>query len=104
MATGGFGWQLNGAHTRDATISSVTTIARDSGFPNADTLLIQPFSQNVYLTFDGTTPSATNGFELTAGTLYPFDVGQDVVIKVIEKTATATIQWQWFRQKRDTDA
>ena len=99
----GFLGQRQGVHTRDATISTATVIARPTGFDNADTLVLQPFAQNVYLTFDATTPSSTNGFELTAGVLYTLDVGQDVTITVIEKTATATIQWQWFRQKKDTD-
>ena len=62
----------------------------------ADQLLIQALTQNVRMTLDSTTPTASVGFQLKAGDpplLVAIGVG--TAIKVIEETASASIQYQW---------
>ena len=82
-----------GAHTTNATLSSAVTLTIPA---NATKLLMQAITQNVRITLDNTTPTATVGFQLRAGdpaVVIPIAVG--TVIKVIEETATATIQYQF---------
>lgn len=84
-----------GSHTSNATISSATTLTPPTG---ATLLMIQATGQNVLITLDGTTPTATAGFTLYAGdppSLVP--VAEDAVIQVIESTATARINYQFGR-------
>lgn len=80
-----------GDHTRNSALSAAVTLARPE---DANFLLIQAETQNVRVTLDGTTPTATVGFLLTAGdpvTVLP--VHEDV--KAIEVTASAVINYQW---------
>lgn len=100
MAISGYTGQRLGAHTTDATVSTATTITPEAG---SDFILLEATSQSIRITFDGTTPTATTGFLLTAGTTYRIDVGQDTTIKIIEVAASASVQWQCFRTKRDND-
>lgn len=82
-----------GAHGVDTTISTATTLTPPSG---ADALLLQAFTQAVRWTVDGTTPTASTGFQLPAGSSVLIEVGDGQTVKVIEETATASIQYQWF--------
>lgn len=91
----GLGFVRLGAHVSvtDNSLNSVATLAPATG---ATKLLIQALTQNVRYTLDGTTPSATVGFQLKAGDpplLIPLSAG--VTVKVIEETASAVIQYQW---------
>ena len=82
-----------GSHSQDATISGVTDLVAP---PGANKLLIQTVGANVRYTLDGTAPSATLGFVLTDGDaplVIPF--GPATTIKVIEESATATIDFQF---------
>lgn len=82
-----------GDHTSNSTLSTATTLARAAG---GTLLLVQAITQNVRLTLDGTTPTASVGFQLKAGdppALWPVPVEAEV--KVIEETASANIQYQW---------
>lgn len=83
-----------GSHSDGASISSATTLTPPAG---ATGLIIQALGQNVRVTIDGTTPTATTGFQLLAGgvpRLIP--VGTGTVIKVIQEAATADLQYQWI--------
>lgn len=84
-------------HNDGLAISSAQTIAIPDGLArNVAKLLIQAVGQNVRYTLDGTTPTATKGFQLKAGDppiIIP--VGGNTTIKVIEETATADLQYQW---------
>lgn len=85
-----------GAHVANGAISSATTLDVPAG---ANRLLLQALAQNVRYTLDGTTPTASTGFRLTADTdplLIVWTPGMSV--KVIQETATASIQAQWFRE------
>lgn len=86
-----------GSHSDGGDISTATTISPPAGLAlNVAKLLIQAVSQNVRYTLDGTTPTATTGFQLVAGDLpIILPVGSNTVIKVIEESATADLQYQW---------
>lgn len=85
-----------GSHISDTTISASTTLDVPSG---ANRLLIQALTNNVRYTLDGTTPTAAIGFRLTADEdplLIVWTPG--MTVKVIEETASASIQAQWARE------
>lgn len=82
-----------GAHAEDTTVSSATTLTTPSG---ATKILLQALTQNVRFTLDGTTPTASLGFQLKAGDppiIIPLKAGQSVIL--IEETASATIEYQF---------
>jgi hypothetical protein len=56
---------------------------------------MQAINQNVRFRVDGTDPDATTGFQLAAGDFLVFPVPSGDV-RVIEETATATLQYQWL--------
>ena len=88
-----FEFEPVGAHVDGPTISSATTLTAPA---NATKILIQALDQNVRFTLDGTAPTATKGFRLTAGDppiLIP--LGNTTVLKVIQEAATADLQYQW---------
>jgi len=80
------------SHTQNSSLSSAVTLTTPAG---ANALLIQAFTQNIRYTVDGTTPTASKGFQLAAGSILLIDVGADMTIKVIEETASASIDYQW---------
>lgn len=89
-----------GAHTQNATIGAATVIApaalADDLESRVNCILLQSTGTNVRYTLDGSTPTATNGFVLTAGydpiLLY---WGTGVILTVIQESATATLIYQW---------
>lgn len=88
-------WWLNpvGSHTDGADISSAVELTPPAG---ATKLLVQALTQNVRYTLDGTTPTASKGFQMKAGDppiVIPID--DDTTITVIEEAATADLQYQW---------
>ena len=84
-----------GSHTSNSSLSAATSITVPS---NASGILAQALTQNVRFTLDGTTPTATLGFQLKAGDpplLIP--VGPGRTVRLIEETATANLQYQAVR-------
>ena len=81
-----------GAHTQNSSLSSAVTLTPAAG---ATALLIQAYTNNVRYTLDGTTPTASKGFLLEAGKNLVIDVGDDMTIKIIEETASASVDYQW---------
>lgn len=82
-----------GAHAVDSTISASTTLTPETG---ATALLLQALTNNIRYTLDNSTPTASTGFQLEAGKLILIDVpSSGMTIKVIEETASASIQYQW---------
>lgn len=84
-----------GSHVAGTVISSAVTITTTQPAASSK-LLIQAITQNIRYTLDGTTPTASVGFQLKAGdppVLIPVRSG--MAIKVIEETATGSIQYQW---------
>lgn len=82
-----------GSHAQDATISAAAVLSPEVG---SNKLLIQAFTNNVRYTLDGTTPTASLGFVLTAGDdPIVIPVGPATIVTVIEETASASIDFQW---------
>lgn len=82
-----------GSHSDGGAISTAQTLTPEVG---ATKLLIQALTQNVRYTLDGTTPTASKGFQLVAGDppiIIP--INSDVTVKVIEESATADLQYQF---------
>jgi len=90
-----------GAHTTNATLSAAVTLTKPDG---GDYVQLQPFTQNVRYTIDGTTPTATTGFQMGANNIYEIEVGEGATLKVIEEAASASIQYQWFGRLKDQNS
>lgn len=87
------GFNPVGAHVDGTDISSAVALSPASG---AIKVLIQALTQNVRYTLDGTTPTASKGFQLKAGDPPVVIMLEDgTTITLIEETATADIQYQW---------
>lgn len=83
---------LVGDHSRDTSVSGATALTKLAG---ANAIMLQALTQNVRYTLDGSTPTASQGFRLAAGTLITLSVGSDMTVTVIEETASASIEYQW---------
>ncbi|MBI1296672.1 hypothetical protein GC175_17085 [bacterium] len=82
-----------GTHQTDDTVSAATTLTPPNG---ANSVLLQALNQNVRYTLNGTTPTATTGFRLTAGrdpVIVPMT--EQTMLRVIEEVAGAVLQYQW---------
>lgn len=84
-----------GSHVTNGTLSSAVTLTVNKA---ANAIIIQAFTQSVRITFDGTTPTASVGFLLTAAD-GPVMIAMppNRTLKVIESTASASIQYQYVR-------
>lgn len=91
---------LISTHTANSSLSSAVTLTPPTG---AHALLIQAITQNIRITFDGTTtPTATVGFQIRAGDPPAIvDVPTGTTVKVIQETASATVQYQWISFNSD---
>ncbi len=81
----------SGSHTRNASLSSAVTLTAPAG---ASLLMIQATGQNVLITLDGTTPTASVGFTLFAGdppSLVP--ISEDTVVKAIQVASGGSINY-----------
>lgn len=84
-----------GAHNDGHDISSAVTLTPPA---TATKVIIQAIEQNIRFTLDGTTPTATKGFQIVAGeSPITIPVGSGTTLKVIEETATADMQYQWSK-------
>lgn len=82
-------------HTSRNDLSAVKAITVPD---RATGMIIQALTQNVRVTIDGTAATTTLGFQIKAGdpaVLLPVYAGQ--VIRAIEETATAVLQYQFVR-------
>jgi hypothetical protein len=78
-------------------LSTVKTLTPPSGTLVNYGALINVVSQNVYMSTDGSTPSATNGIQLVAGQVYEFPVGTNfAALQFIEVSASATLNVSYF--------
>ena len=74
----------------------VRQMLRPNWNPPATKLMVQAFTQNVRYTIDGSAPTPTFGFRLTAGNDPTIlDYGPDTIIQVIEEAATAILAYCW---------
>lgn len=85
-----------GAHLTNATLSSAVTLVKPEG---ANRILLQAFTQNVRFLFTETTstdvPTATKGFRLLANERVDLPIPTGTILKLIEETASASIEYQW---------
>lgn len=82
-----------GSHSSGALISTAATLTKPEG---ANSILIQALVQNVRFTLDGTTPTASVGFQILAGNPPMIIAVPEASIKVIEEVASASLQYQWI--------
>lgn len=78
---------------------SAITLTRPSGtqYQDAANTIIIECSADARYTIDGTTPTATVGFKISANTPATLYIGAGVSIKVFSSTASSTAQYQWIR-------
>jgi hypothetical protein len=81
-----------GSHASAPDISSATTLTKPAG---ASRIIMQTLTQNVRWTLDGTTPTATVGFQLPTNQDPIIVAVPGASIKVIQEAATASLQYQW---------
>ncbi len=82
-----------GAHVSNGSLSSAVTLTPPA---RAGRLVIQALTQNVRVRLDGTAPTTTVGFQVKAGDPpVEIGIGRNTVVKVIEETPSATINYQW---------
>jgi len=82
-----------GDHTSTSSVSTATEITIPAG---ANRIMMQAATKSVRVTFDGTTPTTTVGFLLTAGNdplIFPV---QGCTLTAIEIAATAVLNYQFF--------
>jgi hypothetical protein len=84
------------AHTTNSSLSTAVSLVQPN---SASRILLQAFTQNVRFLFTENTssvvPTSTVGFRLLAGERIDLSVPTGTILKVIEETASASIQYQW---------
>ena len=88
-----------GSHQQNASLATVVTISPPGSGSTArqvDRIQVQAFDQNIRFTVDGSDPTTTFGFRLTA-TNDPImiKIGPNTTLKFVEETATATLSYVW---------
>lgn len=74
-------------------VDSATTPTKAGG---ATKLLIQCFTQNCRYTLDGTAPTTSKGFRLTAANdPIVIPINDSTTFKIISETAGAAVEYQW---------
>lgn len=82
-----------GAHNSGLSISAAQTLTPPAG---ATKLRLQTLTQAVRYTLDGTTPTTSVGFQLAAAAApIVIQVTPGTVVRVIQESATASLQYQW---------
>lgn len=85
-----------GTTRQRADMVTVQTVGRPNFAIPATKVMLQAFDQNVRFTLDGSAPTPTFGFRITAAR-DPIMVtfGPDTLIQVVEEAATATLVYCW---------
>lgn len=86
---------VKSGHTAATVISSAVTLSPSETYnlSHSDQVLMQALTQNIRYTLDGTTPTASVGFQLKAGDPPVIILVKGNTLRVIEETATANIQF-----------
>lgn len=85
-----------GAHVNQGSLNSVQTLQNFPG--EVKGVLVQALTQNIRYTIGGTTPTTSLGFRLVAGdSPYIIPVSPTTVLKFIEETASASLQYQYVK-------
>jgi hypothetical protein len=89
-----FSYAVVGAHSSGVDISSKVTLTKPAG---ATAIILQTITQNARYTLDGTDPTTTVGFRLTAGNEPLVVPVPGSAIEIIQEAATASLQYQWVK-------
>lgn len=96
--------QIGNAVSVASGLSAATALTIENG---ANYVVMQPSAQAIYVTTNGTTPSATNGMKIPADAIVSLDVFYDqttkvvsTVVKVIEAAASATLKYHSEKLKQ----
>jgi hypothetical protein len=81
-----------GSHSQESDLSSAVTLTPPA---NARVLFFQPLSQNIRVTVEGTTPTASLGVQYPFGGLYRIDLAEGTTVKMIQESATASLEYWW---------
>lgn len=82
-----------GAHSDGLAINAAVALTVPAG---ATKIRIQALTQNVRYTLDGTTPTASKGFQLKSGDpAIVLPIRGTTTLTVIEEAATADLQYQF---------
>ncbi len=84
-----------GTHGTNASLASAVTLTPPAG---ADRIQIQVqggVDKIVRYTLDGTTPTASVGFQMYAGDLYRIQIGTGMTLKIIQETTGTSVAYQW---------
>ena len=79
-------------HQQVTSLSTVKTLTVPDG---VSFCMLQPITQGVWLTADGTTPSSTNGFPVAAGQTLKY-TADPKLLKIIEQASSATVNVWYF--------
>lgn len=88
-----------GAHTQRADLATVQTVSPPGSGSTASQvsrIIVQAFDQNIRYTLDGSDPTTSFGFRLTATNdpiLIP--LGPNTTLKFVEEAATAILSFVW---------
>jgi hypothetical protein len=85
-----------GSHVSNSTLNAVVTLTPPDIFYEWTGVLVQAVDENIRYTIDGTDPTSSSGFQLQVDQppiLLP--IGEDSVLKFIEETASATLEYQF---------
>jgi hypothetical protein len=87
-----------GPHTTNSSLAAAVSLTQPLNV-TCSRILLQAFTQNVRFLFVETTstvvPTASVGFRLLAGECIDLSVSPGTILKIIEETASASIQYQW---------
>lgn len=93
----GYIFEPLGNHSVYNTLTSAVTFTKPDG---ATHIAFQPRTKAVYYTIDGTTPTATNGFKVSADDSDVVPVGDSVAnIRIVEAEASASVGYIWLLAK-----
>lgn len=85
------------------TIQRLTSLgtAQTLTIPSGSTcLMLQALSQDVFITLNGETPSATSGFRITANGIFEEPcLREGATVRVIEAAVGAEFRFQCFREE-----
>lgn len=85
-----------GAHQQRNDLATAQTFAKPVVHPTPDRLLVFALTQSVRYTLDGSAPTPTIGFRITAGNdPVVITFGPNTTIRMVEEVATAVLDYQW---------
>lgn len=83
-----------GEHTQNSSLAAAVTIARPNVVPPISKIIVQAIDQNIRYTLDGSDPTPTFGFRLTAtNDPITLGIGPNTSLRFVEEAATAVLTY-----------